>query len=180
MLKLIKNDHVVADEWKTLKLAIGESPETVRLPVGPLLVPLSVWLARRVELVHREYEHGWPLGVWLAYDESPEALARDIDDFSVVAIDFDKFGDGKGFDSARLLRGRYGYHAELRATGDVFAGHLFSLRDAGFDAFEVAADKTADTALASLFGFVGLRSAGNSNLRLYRRPNRLQLIAAAG
>ncbi|MDO9052782.1 MAG: hypothetical protein Q7U37_02455, partial [Gallionella sp.] len=66
MFKLIKNGNIVSDVWKTLTFAEGDTPQNIRIPVGPVLVPLSVWKARRAELIHREYEHGWPLGVWLA------------------------------------------------------------------------------------------------------------------
>lgn len=116
MFKLIKNDRVVVDGWKTLTLAEGETPHSVRLPAGPVLVPLSVWRARRTELVHSEYEHGWPLGIWLSAEESLEEVKRDIDDFSVVAIKSDKVADDKGRSTARLLRERYGYKGELHAT----------------------------------------------------------------
>ena len=73
MSKLIKNGRIVSDAWNTLNLAEGDTPQSVRLPVGPVLVPLSVWRARRAELIHREYEQGWPLGVaW----HSPERSRR--------------------------------------------------------------------------------------------------------
>ena len=138
MFKLIKNGHVVTDEWKTLSLAKGETPQNVRLPVGPVLVPLSVWLARRAELIHREYEHGWPLGIWLAAEEGPEAIEKDIEDFTVIAVKFDKFTDGKSYSTARQLRERYGYKAELRAIGDVPRDRLSYRHQIGFDAYAVS------------------------------------------
>ena len=116
MLKLIKNDGIAVAEWKTLTLADGETPHTVRLPAGPVLVPLSVWRARRAELVHSEYEHGWPLGVWLSAEESPEAGNLDLDDFSVVAIKSDALSEGKSRETVRLLRERYGFNGELLAA----------------------------------------------------------------
>src|SRR3972149_12195853 len=95
MSKLIKNGRIVSDAWKTLTLAEGDTPQSVRLPVGPVLVPLSVWRARRTELIHREYEHGWPLGVWLAADEGAETIENYGNDFTVLALAFDKNSDGK-------------------------------------------------------------------------------------
>jgi uncharacterized protein (DUF934 family) len=140
MLKLVKNGNVVTDVWKTLVLAAGERPDNVRLPVGPVLVPLSVWQARRAELIRREYEHGWPLGVWLAAEEGAETIANDVDDFTVVAIAFDRFSDGKSYATACDLRERYGFTGELRAIGDVPRDRLGYRRDVGFDAVAVAAD----------------------------------------
>lgn len=117
MLKLIKNDrHVAVGEWKTLTLAEGETPHNVRLPAGPVLVPLSVWRARRAELVRSEYEHGWPLGVWLSTEESQEAIKHDMDDFSVVAIRSDALADDKSSDVVRFLSERHGFKSELLAA----------------------------------------------------------------
>ncbi len=138
MFKLIKNDRIVIDAWKTLTLSKRDTPQSVRLPVGPLLVPLSVWQARRAELIHREYEHGWPLGVWLNAEEDAEAIAHDIDDLTVIAIEFDKFSGSNGYATARLLRERYGYKSELRAFGNVPDEKSSYLRKAGFDAFVVS------------------------------------------
>lgn len=143
MFKLIKNGRVVSDEWKTLSLADGDTPQSVRLPVGPVLVPLSVWQARRAELIHREYEHGWPLGIWLAAEEGPEAIEHDVDDFTVIAVEFDKFTDGKSYSTARQLRERYGYKGELRAIGDVPRDRLSYRHQVGFDAFAVSNIKNA-------------------------------------
>jgi uncharacterized protein (DUF934 family) len=153
MFKLIRNGRVVSDEWKTLTLAEGDTPQTVRLPVGPLLVPLSVWQARRAELIHREYEHGWLLGIWLAAEEGPEAIGSDIDDFSVIAVEFDKFTDGKSYSTARLLRKRYGYKGELRAIGDVPRDRLTYQHQVGFDAFAVNANQKFGSILPGLFDF---------------------------
>ena len=131
MLKLIGNGRKLQDEWKTL--AATEDPEGVKLPVGPVIVPLSVWLARRAELIRREYDHGWPLGIWLAVDESAEATAADLDDFTVIAIEFDRYSDGLGYASGRTLR-RLGYKEELRAFGDI-SDKIARLAHFGFDAF---------------------------------------------
>jgi len=117
MSKLIRNGQVVSNEWKVLRLAEGDTAQSVKLPVGPVLVPMSVWKARRRELINREYEHGWALGVWLTSDENPQAVESDIDDFSVIAIKFDKFSVGNRYPALRLLREQYGYKGELRAIG---------------------------------------------------------------
>lgn len=153
MFMLIKNGHIVSDGWKTLTLAAGETPHNVRLPVGPVLVPLAVWTARRAELIHREYEHGWPLGVWLAAEEGPEALEHDVEDFTVIGIQFDRFTDGKSYATARLLRERYGYKGELRAIGDVPRERLTYQHQIGLDAFAVQANQKSNSVLSGGFDF---------------------------
>jgi len=157
MFKLIKNGNVVADKWKTLILAEGDQPHNVRLPVGPLLVPLSVWQARRAELIYREYEHGWPLGVWLSAEEDAGAVAQDIDDFTVIAVEFDKYSDGKSYATARELRERYGYAGELRAIGDVPREQVVYQHQVGFDAFAVRANQKAGAVLTGLFAISAAR-----------------------
>lgn len=146
MFILIKNGHIEPDEWRTLSLAESDTPQTVRIPVGPVLVPLPVWQARRAELIYREYEHGWPIGIWLEAEEGPEAIEQDVDDFSVIAVKFDKFADLKDHTTARLLREKYGYKGELRAIGDLDGDRLAYRHQVGFDSFAVHANpKTATT-----------------------------------
>ncbi len=153
MTQLIRNGRVVSDEWKTLTLTENDTPLRVKLPVGPVLVPLSVWRTRRAELIHREYEHGWPLGIWLSAGESAEALARDIDDFTVIAVKVDKLTGDSGHEAASLLRERYAYRGELRATGDISRRDLPSLQQAGFDAFRVPANKSIWNTVSNWFNF---------------------------
>ena len=149
MPKLIKNGAIVEDAWLVLKLADGETPVTVVLPDGPLLVPLSVWQVRKDEILVRDQ----PIGVWLDAGEGPEALAADLAYFPVVAVNFPKFADGRGYSTARLLRERYAYTGELRAIGDVLRDQLYFMRRCGFDAYAVRADKDIEDALAGFKDF---------------------------
>lgn len=181
MLSLIKQHGVVFDAWTLLTLAGNDSAETVKLPVGPLLVPVAVWHARRRELIEREYAHGWPLGVWLAAGEHPGAIAGDLDDFSVVAVHFPSATDGRGCFTARLLRRRHGYRGELRAFGDVLREQVFYLRHSGFDAFTLRADQAA-RAPVSERDAVGqpAQAAERQPLRLAAsRPSRFDSARAA-
>lgn len=160
---------IIDDDWRLLKPPPEESPHTTRLPVGPLLVPVSVWRARRAQLIDREYEHGWPLGVWLAPDEGPETIGCDLDDFSVIGVEFPKAGDGRGYTTARLLRERYGYDGELRAFGDIGRDQLFFLSRVGFDAFALKPGEDPKAALGSLRDFsVVYQSAADFPLLSFR------------
>jgi uncharacterized protein (DUF934 family) len=89
--------------------------------------------------------------------EDPQALSRraggtgviwpnnrDVDDLvpyldrlAVVALVFPTFRDGRAYSQARLLKERYNYHGELRATGQVLRDQFLFMLRAGFDAFEV-------------------------------------------
>lgn len=154
MAKLIKNrdavNEIVANDWKVLVLAAGESAEAVKIPYGNVLVPLAVWQARKWDLVQRQWNQGHLLGVWLGPQDDPAALADDIDDFSAIGVRFPTVGDGRGYSIATLLRTRYGYTGELRAIGAVGRDYLNFLRRVGFDAFEVS---DPESAVASLDDF---------------------------
>jgi len=149
MPKIIKNDRIVDDAWQVLKLTEGETAEAVGLPEAPTLFPLTVWQARKDELLARIAT----AGVWLDSSESPEALVSDLSDLSIVAVNFPKFADGRGYSTARLLRERYGYRGEIRAIGDVLHDQLYFMKRCGIDAYAVRADKDIDAALAGLNTF---------------------------
>ena len=167
MAKIIKNREIVADDWKTLTLAANETPETVRLPFGPVLVPLAVWRARKSDLIHREWEHGHALGIWLGPRDDPADIAAELDDFSVVAVHFPLASDGRGYSIATLLRSRYGYRGELRAFGAVGHDQIHYLQRVGFDSYVVDAPERA---VAGLDDFSeSYQAAANQPLPLFRR-----------
>ncbi|HKX80177.1 MAG TPA: DUF934 domain-containing protein [Novosphingobium sp.] len=64
--------------------------------------------------------------------------ARDLLPFlgrlKLVEINFPKFGDGRGYSAARILR-EAGFEGEVRAVGDVYVDQLSHLRRCGFDSF---------------------------------------------
>jgi len=151
--QIIKERRLQDDAWKVVTLVDGEAPFDVCLPVGPLLVPISVWKAKKSCLIAREYEHGTPLGIWLAPEDNVAEIANDIDDFTVIAVHFPKAADGRGFSTARLLRERHGYDGELRAFGDIGRDQLFYLKRVGFDAFVIGEGRSAEEALAAFDDF---------------------------
>lgn len=148
MAILIKEQRIVADSWRLLERgARGELPEVPAR--GDVIVPLGLWRARREDF------QAYPgrLGVWLDANEGPEAIAKDLSRFVLVAVNFPKFGDGRGYSIARVLRERYGYPGELRAIGDVLHDHLHFMKQCGFDAFLLREDQDPREALAALDTF---------------------------
>ena len=71
------------------------------------------------------------------------SLRRYLDRLALVALVFPTFKDGRAYSQARLLRERYGFRGELRATGEVLRDQFLFLLRAGFDAFEVKKDADA-------------------------------------
>lgn len=165
MAKLIKERRIVADSWRLLRReASGELPEVPR--DGETIVPLALWLA------HREDFLAYPgaLGVWLDANEGPEAIAGDLARLSVVAVNFPKFGDGRGYSTARLLRERHGYKGELRAIGDVLHDHLHFMEQCGFNAFALREDQDIEEALCAFDDFSdGYQTSARRPVPLFRR-----------
>jgi len=149
MFKLIKNGQIIDDTWQVLKLAEGESAESVTLPSQAALLPLTVWQARKTEILARTIE----VGIWLESGEEPETIAGDLSHFAVIGVNFPKFADGRSFSTARLLRERFGYQGEIRALGDVLQDQLFFMKRCGIDAYVVREDKNIEAALAGLAVF---------------------------
>jgi uncharacterized protein (DUF934 family) len=148
MATLIKEQRIVADSWRLLERgAEGELPEVPAQ--GDVIVPLGLWLSRREDFL----AYPGRLGVWLDANEDPEAIAGDLHRFALVAVNFHKFADGRGYSIARLLRERYGYEGELRAIGDVLHDHLHFMKQCGFDAFLLRDDQDAREALSALDTF---------------------------
>ncbi|HJV26834.1 MAG TPA: DUF934 domain-containing protein [Aromatoleum sp.] len=175
MPKLIKNGRIVSDDWQIVSLAEGEAAADVALPAGRTLVPLAVWQQRRDELAPRA-ERG-VLGVWFAAGEGPEDIADDLARLSVIAVDFPKFTDGRGYSTATLLRTRYGYTGELRAIGDVLRDQFNYMTRSGFDALQPRADRYTDgqleAAVASIADFTQPYQASATHPQpLFRRVAR--------
>ncbi len=165
---IIKNRNIVADDWTVLRLDRNDMPDSVVVAPGKVIVPLKVWQAQRDVLRSRA-----ALGVWLASDERAEDLQSDIASFAVIAVDFPKFADGRGYSIAYHLRTRFGYRGELRAIGDVLRDQMFYMQRVGFDVFAARTDKDTREALKGLADFsLAYQASSDQRLPLFRRVQR--------
>jgi len=165
---LIKDKVIITDDWTVLRLKEGEAADSVLVPSGKVIVPLPVWNCQHETLQARP-----ELGVWLASFERVEDLQDDVHRFPVIAVDFHKFSDGRGYTLAYRLRKQLGYHGELRAMGDILQDQLFYLKRVGFDTFTVRADKDANAALAGFEDFSqGYQASADIDSPLFRRETR--------
>ena len=148
MPRLIKGRAVVDDGWTLLP----RDATLAAISAGvPTIVPLALWKSERTALLARG-----DIGVWLAPADDPGEVAADAAALPLIAVEFPKFTDGRGYSIARLLRERYSFTGELRAIGDVLRDQLFALEQCGFDAFAIRADRSAEDALASFDDFSGV------------------------
>ena len=81
------------------------------------------------------------------------AQAERIGALGIIAVNFPKYGDGRGYSIARLLRERYGYKGELRAVGVVARDHLQLMAQCGFDSFLLREGEDVQDALAAFDDF---------------------------
>lgn len=88
-----------------------------------------------------------PIGVRLPSDRKVDDILPWLDRLDAVVLDFPKFGDGRHFTTARLLRERHGFTGEIRAVGQVLEDQIGYLRRCGFDAFEVPQTRKLQTYL---------------------------------
>ena len=85
--------------------------------------------------------------------DDPASIADRLSGAARVEINFPKFGDGRGYSIARLLRERYGYEGELRAVGQVARDLLLYMESCGFDAFLLREGEDPQEALTGFDDF---------------------------
>jgi len=138
-VQIIKDQKIVDDSWQRItEIAADES-----LPTGDVIIPFAFWLEHKESLSNRE----GMLGVCIDGDVDIEEVAKDIEHFDLIALDFPAFVDGRSYSHARLLRDRYNFEGELRAVGDVLRDQLFFMQRCGINSFQLREDKDMQDAL---------------------------------
>ena len=127
------------------KFALADDPFTAvsddaEIPPGDVIISLTRFQSDGERL----QSEGRLVGVRLESDEEVEALAYDLPRLAVVALAFPKFGDGRAYSYAKILRERFGYKGEVRAVGDVLREQAGFMVRCGFDAFEPADGSTPE------------------------------------
>lgn len=157
--RIIKDGNIISNDW------IIANDSSATLPDGNILVSLELWEANKDALLTRP-----AVGLWLKNDQCVSTIADSLASFAVIAIDFPSFMDGRGFSIARLLRERYDYQGEIRATGDVIRDQLCYLKRSGFNAFDMDESIDLDAALASLNDFSeSYQTGADQKTPLFRR-----------
>lgn len=199
MSNLILNNQIVSDEWTLVQLPkveqevrmqagkvvmfklTGENTVTSEqvastvIPVsGKIIVPISVYVARKQEFADRVAKQ--EIGIWLATHEVIDTLAAveaDLNVFPLIGVFVERFADGRIFSIGNLLRTRYSYQNTLRAFGDVLRDQLFFLKRSGFNSYLIRADRNAEEALQSLKDFTRpYQGAVDNNLPVWRQVAR--------
>ena len=125
---LVKNRLAVADAWTHLE---DDAP----IPAGgAITVTWARWTAERAQLIGRAPAE---LGVRIPNTVTTAEIGAEAARFGLIAVHFPNFGDGRAFSQARVLRDRYDFKGEIRATGGVLRDQLLFMQRCGIDAFEL-------------------------------------------
>ncbi|MEO5698568.1 MAG: DUF934 domain-containing protein [Burkholderiaceae bacterium] len=152
------------DPWRAV-CADAESPDPVA-PSAHRLLDIFQWRA-----VRAQWPLDTPVGLSLANDFEIESLVPDLPRLTVVALHFPKWVDGRAYSQARLLRARWRYTGEIRATGEVLVDMLPLLARTGFDAVVLRADQSEEAARRALGFFPGhYQGDVEQSLPLFARP----------
>jgi uncharacterized protein (DUF934 family) len=152
---VLTRDGVFTDDHWPVLGADADAPES-----DAVLLPLAGYLAQPQPAAH---------GVWLAPTDDPATLAPHLASVPLVAVQFPKFADGRGYSIAHQLR-RLGYAGDLRAIGAVLVDQLFMLRRVGFTSFELRADLSTEAARAALARYSDTyQAAADGALPAFRR-----------
>lgn len=122
------------DRWHAVS---GEDGPMVTLTPAPhSLLTLAQWHG-----VRHNWPAGMPVGVIFPNDADIEQLADDLPRLSLVALQFPKWVDGRAYTQARLLRTRFRFGGEVRATGEVLVDMLPLMQRTGFSQAQLRADQ---------------------------------------
>jgi uncharacterized protein (DUF934 family) len=161
-MRVIKNKEVINDGWSLVR----DIENDAAIPEGKVILPFAYWQANRDALLKQNSEHA----VWIDGAIETEALLDDLENFSIIALDFPAFKDGRSYSHACLLRERYGYKGDLRAIGDVLRDQLFYMQRCGIDSYAIREDKDIEAAIKSLNDFsVRYQAAADGAVPIYRQ-----------
>src|SRR3954470_19775142 len=132
-MPLVKNAKISPDAF----VHLADDAELPR--DGAVLVSAARFLSEPEVLLRRTGS----LGVVWPNNRDVDDLVPYLERLAVVALVFPTFRDGRAYTQARLLRERYHYRGELRATGQVLRDQFVFMLRAGFNAFDVKKDSDA-------------------------------------
>lgn len=141
-MQIIKDKQISNDTWITIT-------DDAELKAGDISVSLARWKKDKQLLLN----HDGKIGVRIGPADSIEEIAADLGNIQLIELDFPDFADGRLFSHAWLLRGRYHYQGEIRATGHYMPDQVFYLSRVGVNAFKPEKDELLPVVLSYLNDF---------------------------
>lgn len=170
-MPLVKDGQIVGDSYVRVLDDAAIPDDTA------VIVPAARLLADAGELIKRS----GPTGVLWPNDRRISDLEPHLDRIALVALTFPNFRDGRAYSQARILRERYQFRGELRATGQVLRDQFLFLLRAGFDSFEVVKPADAQAFSDAVHRYsVFYQPTADGQLSALRRRIVARKIGAAG
>jgi uncharacterized protein (DUF934 family) len=141
-MQIIKDRQIIDDNWNYVA-------DDAELNTGNISVSLARWFKDKQQLLKSNDK----IGVRIGPADSVGDIGDDLKDISLVELDFPAFADGRIFSHAWLLRGRYNYQGEIRATGHFMPDQVFYLSRVGVNAFSLEKTEDLPAALSTLNDF---------------------------
>jgi uncharacterized protein (DUF934 family) len=134
---------------------------------GTVIVTLARWRQDAAAL----RASGLQVGVRIPNTLDVEDLWAEISDRPLINLEFPGFADGRAYSQARVLRDRYGYKGEIRASGGaVVRDQLHGMARCGINAFELRADQDPQVCLGAFSDFgLAYQPAADGALTVLRR-----------
>jgi uncharacterized protein (DUF934 family) len=158
-VQIIRNRAIVDDDFVHV-------PDGAELPAsGNPIVTLKSYASAQDSLFARYAS----VGVRITCDKLPSDIP-DLGRLALIAIEFPRFSEGRGYSIARQLRDRHKFGGEIRAVGWVLRDQLFYMERCGFNAFELKPGKPLESALEAFGEFSATYQAATDERRpIYRR-----------
>ncbi len=137
-MQIIKDNQLIDDSW----VAITDEAE---IGEGDVIVSC----ARLQENYLAFRKRSGRLAVRLLPDDNVAELGEYLQGLALIELHFPELADGRLFSHAWLLRNRYQYTGEIRATGHFLPDQVFYLSRVGVDSF---APENTEHLLATLAG----------------------------
>jgi uncharacterized protein (DUF934 family) len=170
-MPLVKGGKIIADQF--VHVVDGAEPPAE----GAILVSAARFLENPEALFARSGKVGviWP------NNRDVDDIVPFLDRLGSVALAFPTFRDGRAYSQARLLRERYLYRGELRATGQVLRDQFVFMLRAGFDTFEVKKQADAEAFAQTVKRYsVFYQPTGDGRITALHRRMQLRHSESAG
>ena len=168
-MPLVKGGKIAADPF-------AHVADGAELPQGCVLVSAARFLEDPDALLKRG-----KVGVIWPNSRDVDDLVPYLDRLAAVALVFPTFRDGRAYSQARLLRERYSYRGELRATGQVLRDQFVFMLRAGFDSFDVKKQADAEAFAQTVHRYsVFYQPTGDGKLTALHRRMQLRHSGSTG
>jgi uncharacterized protein (DUF934 family) len=141
-MQIIKDNQIANDTW-------NYCADDANLGDGDLTVSVSRLKENGKALFNRLGK----LGVRMTPNDSITEIAEYLPNLSLIELYFPELADGQLFSHAWLLRNRYHYQGELRATGHFLPDQVFYLSRVGVNSFQPENSADLASTLAGLKDF---------------------------